>query len=145
MSHMIVPSLLKGIKWLDKISDIKIYDYVEQNYNHKKLFCDRGHFNENMLRKYVKNILIYLNATDCINELSTIKISNIFLKVNELPIYPSTSKILGLEWIDKNTLYRMNINNAIKKVTFDEYIDIMLEYYSLSKKIVNMCYLQKNI
>ena len=136
---------LKRIRLSDKISDIKIYDYVEQNYNHKKLFCDRGHFNENMLRKYVKNILIYLNATDCINELSTIKISNIFLKVNELPIYPSTSKILGLEWIDKNTLYRMNINNAIKKVTFDEYIDIMLEYYSLSKKIVNMCYLQKNI
>lgn len=131
---------LKRIKLSDKISDIKIYDYVEQNYNHKKLFCDRGHFNENMLREYVKNILIYLNVTNCINELNTIKISDIFLKVNELPIYPSASKILGLEWIDKSTLYTMNINNVIKKVTFDEYIDIMLEYYSLSKKLIEMCY-----
>ena len=68
------------------------------------------------------------------------KISDIFLKVNELPIYPSASKILGLEWIDKSTLYTMNINNVIKKVTFDEYIDIMLEYYSLSKKLIEMCY-----
>ena len=131
---------IKRIRLSDKISDIKMYDFVVQNYNHKKLFCDRGHFNDNMLREYVRKILIYLEESKCIKELDSLNIYNIFYNINELPIYPSTCKILGLEWIDSNSLYTMNINNNIKKVTFEEYLDIMLEYYSLTSKIINMCY-----
>ena len=131
---------LKRIRLSDKLSDIKVYDYVDQNYNHKKLFCDRGHFNENMLREYVKKILSYLEENECIKELNSLNICDIFEKINELPIYPSTYKILGLEWMDSDSLYTMNINNKIKKVTFEEYIDAMLEYYSLARKIIKLCY-----
>lgn len=131
---------LKRIRLSDKLSDIKVYDYVNQNYNHKKLFCDRGHFNENMLREYVKKILSYLGENECIKELNSLNICDIFEEINELPIYPSTYKILGLEWMDSDSLYTMNINNKIKKVTFEEYIDAMLEYYSLARKIIKLCY-----
>ena len=131
---------LKRIKLADKLSDIKIYDYTENNYNKLKLFCDRGHFNENMLKEYVKTIFSYLNEDKCIKELDGIGIGDIFSRVNELPIYPSTARILDLQWVDMNTTYRMNINNSVRKVTFDEYIETMLEYYSTAKKLVKMCY-----
>lgn len=131
---------LKRIRIADKLSDIKIYDYVEKNYNKIKLFCDRGHFSENMLDEYVKRIFAYLNEDACVQELNQIDISDIMEKVNELPIYPSTAKILNLHWIDRNTIYRMNINNKIKKVTIDEYIETMLEYYSEVRKLVKLYY-----
>ena len=100
---------LKRIRLSDKLSDIKVYDYVDQE-------------------------------NECIKELNSLNICDIFEKINELPIYPSTYKILGLEWMDSDSLYTMNINNKIKKVTFEEYIDAMLEYYSLARKIIKLCY-----
>lgn len=131
---------MRRIKVSDKLSDIKVYDYVEANYNKIKIFCDRGHFNENMVTEYVKSVLAYLEEDESAEEFITKDISDIFARVNELPIYPSTAKILRLSWIDENTLYRMNINGVVRRVIFDEYIEQMLEYYSRVKELIEMYY-----
>lgn len=131
---------LKRIRLSDKLSDIKVYDYTENYFDKVKLFCDRGHFNENMLKVYVRDIFSYLQEEESIKEFEKIDISDIFSSVNELPIYPSTAKILDLQWVDRHTLYRMNINNVVKMVTFDEYMEAAIEYYSIAYKLVKICY-----
>ncbi len=93
-----------------------------------------------MLKEYIRNVFVYLQEDESIKELEKIDISDIFSTVNELPIYPSTAKILDLQWVDTHTLYRMNINNVVKMVTFDEYMDVALEYYSIAYKLIKICY-----
>ena len=121
------------------MSDIKVTDYVEENYNKVKLYCDRGHFDQALLRIYVKKFLIYLGEAEAIDELQKIVLDDIFERINEFPIYPSTSKILNLEWIEENTLYRMVLPSGIKKVTFDEYMELLVEYRYQTQKILKLC------
>ncbi|MCI5584896.1 MAG: WcbI family polysaccharide biosynthesis putative acetyltransferase [Lachnospiraceae bacterium] len=130
---------LKRVKITDRLSDIKVTDYVEENYNKVKLYCDRGHFDQALLRIYVKKFLIYLGEAEAIDELQKIVLDDIFERINEFPIYPSTSKILNLEWIEENTLYRMVLPSGIKKVTFDEYMELLVEYRYQTQKILKLC------
>ena len=53
----------------DRISDIKIADFIEENYNIKKLYCDRGHLHQNLLKEYIRRILVLLSETECIHNI----------------------------------------------------------------------------
>lgn len=127
---------IKRAKITDRLSDIKMSDFVEKNYNLMKLYCDRGHFHENLLREYVRRILQFFSDEESEKRLLSLDISAITQNVNELPIYPSTAKILNLEWIDKNTLYRQRRYDGIRLVTFEEYMEDFIEYCKTAKEVL---------
>ena len=127
---------IKRAQIADRVADIKMFDFIAQNFNRIKLYCDRGHFNENLLREYVKRILLFLGERESEKELSEKDISGITQHVNELPIYPSTAKILGLEWVNKSTLYRQCRYDGIKLVTFTEYMESFIQYCQSAKEVL---------
>lgn len=127
---------LKRARISDKISDIKIADFIVHNYNVIKLYCDRGHFNENLLKEYVRRILQFLDDNISEKELSSMDISCITKHVNELPIYPSAAKILELEFVNRDTLYRERRYDGIKLVTFEEYMEAFITYCQKSRSVL---------
>lgn len=131
---------MKRARIADKISEIKMADFVLKNYNTTKLFCDRGHFNENLLKEYVKRFLQFLGEDESEKELMAKDISCILQHVNELPIYPSTAKILDLSFINKDTLYRENRYNGIRFVTFEEYMEAFITYCQKARSVLQCSY-----
>ncbi len=133
-------SCIKRARISDKISDIKMADFIAHNYNVMKLYCDRGHFNENLLKEYVKRILQLLDDDVSEKELLSMDVSCITQYVNELPIYPSTAKILELEFVNKDTLYRESRYDGIRLVTFEEYMEAFITYCQKSRSVLNYSY-----
>ncbi|MDE7476459.1 MAG: hypothetical protein K2M91_00675 [Lachnospiraceae bacterium] len=131
---------IKRIRIADKISDIKITDFVLHNYNSMKLYCDRGHFNEHLLKEYVRRFLQFLGDDMSEKELMAMDISCITQHVNELPIYPSTAKILKLEFVNKDTLYRENRYDGIRLVTFEEYMEAFITYCQKGRSVLQSSY-----
>lgn len=133
-------SCIKRARIADKISDIKMADFMVHNYNVMKLYCDRGHFNENLLKEYVRRILQLLGDDVSEKELLSMDISCITKYVNELPIYPSAAKILGLEFVNKDTLYRESRYDGIRLVTFEEYMEAFITYCQKSRSVLQYSY-----
>ena len=120
---------------MDRVSDVKIFDFVDREFKKNKLYCDRGHFNTPLMQEYAIRLLKYIQAEVDEDAVRKITMENTFYNVNEFPIYPCTAAILGLEWIDKDTEYRMLGYNGLKRVTFKEYMDDLITYYSEVKRI----------
>lgn len=131
---------IKRVWIADKLSDIKILDFIEVSYSNLKLFCDRGHFNECLLREYVKRVLLYFQSNEGARELESLCVNNMFAELNELPIYPSTAIILGLEWVNRETLYRQRRYDGVRLLTFEEYMESLIQYCYLMKKAKEVCY-----
>lgn len=131
---------LKRARISDKISDIKMADYIIHNYNIMKLYCDRGHFNENLLKEYVRRILQFLGDDKSESELLSTDIQCITQCVNELPIYPSTAKILELVFVKKDTLYRQKRYDGIRLVTFEEYMEAFITYCQKACGVLSCSY-----
>lgn len=131
---------IKRAKLTDRTADIKVSEFIENQYNVCKLYCDRGHFNEVLLKEYVKEILVKLNHGKGIEELRDLSLNVMFQRINELPIYPCTAHILKLEWITEDTKYRMVAYDDIKLVTFNEYMERLIQYYIHAKQTLQNCY-----
>ncbi len=127
---------IKRAKITDRLSTIKMSEFVEKNYNLMKLYCDRGHFHENLLREYAKRVLQFFSDKESIKKLLNMDISCITQNVNELPIYPSTARILNLEWINENTLYRQRRYDGVRLVTFEEYMEAFIQYCKYAKEVL---------
>lgn len=131
---------IKRARISDKISDIKMSDFISQSYKIIKLYCDRGHFNENSLKEYVRRILQYFGDHKSEEELINMDISCITQHVNELPIYPSTARILELEFVNKDTVYRECRYDGIRLVTFEEYMEAFITYCQKSRCVLQYSY-----
>jgi hypothetical protein len=126
---------LAKIKLIDRYADIRMMEYVYENYALRKLYIDRGHFNDEIIREYAHRIWSYLGIGDDAAVIE--KFSMEFdMPYNEFPIYPSTADILNLEWINQDTLYRMVGFNGLKHVSFEEYMECLIEYYYHAKEII---------
>jgi len=129
----------------DRIADIKIADFIEENYKIKKLYCDRGHIHQNLLEEYIRRILSALGEKINI-ELYTgggiWEASELSLPTDSL-IYPSTVKALELSFVDHESLFRFQLVDGSKFVTFSEGLEMQIEYYLRAKSLLHMCYLDK--
>lgn len=123
----------------DRVADVKISDYIIEMYKKQKLYCDRGHFNMILLCEYVRRVLIKLNLLTGINELEELDLKYLFEYVNEQPIYPSVAKHLDLEWINRDTKYRMITYEKVRYVSFDEYMEELVTYYIKARELLKNC------
>ena len=107
---------IEKIKQREKAWDIKILDFILENYKKYKLFYDMGHPTNIVLKKISVEILAYLGIKD--DNIHT----DTKLDYHEVPIYPWIRKVLKMEW--KEEFIRID-KDAIKcKDTMDikEYI-----------------------
>lgn len=95
---------ISKIKEREKSWDIKISDFILQHYKYEKLFYDKGHPTNIILKKISEEILKILGIQE------TIECSG-HLDYHEIPIYPWIRKVLGMTWKEN---YIRKDNNAIK-------------------------------
>ncbi len=105
------------IKEREKKWDIKIVDFILENYKYKKLFYDKGHPTNDILGKISIEILEKLGIND----------KNIYseecLDYHEEPVYPIVRKTLGLKW-DDGFIRKSDIaKKACSRMDFKEYIE----------------------
>lgn len=99
----------------EKNWDVKIMDYVLENYKRKKLFYDHVHLSNDVIKQYCIGIFDILHI-DC----QSIGEINAELSVHEQPVYPCVIQALGLEW-DNHCLREHGHRLIDKPLDFDEY------------------------
>lgn len=140
---------LKRAYFWDRISDVKITDFIEDSYQDKKLFCDRGHFSDPLLQEYVERILRYLGETECLEALKHIGFESLVEKTGILPgteslIYPATADALDLKFVNEQTKYRFHLADHTKLVTFREGLEMQIEYYMKARELLKLCYVDNS-
>lgn len=107
--------------YMDKIRireeqwDIKIYDFIKNNYKRRKLFFDVGH-PTNVIFKYIaKSILEILKINDDIA-------TTVQLDWHEVPVYPTVKKYLHLEWSENEIRKSKKAKRIATKMDTEKYI-----------------------
>lgn len=118
----------------EKEWDIKISDYILENYKREKLFCDRGHITSRMAREIALRILEFMEyKRDISVELQG-------MDTREIPVYKDVKQALGLKFEDnvirKKSIGVMSINN--REMSGEEYIDQLC-------KITEFCLKQEGV
>lgn len=99
--------------------DIKITDYIEDNYTKKIMFESDQHPTEDVICELCRRILAFLGINAEIPH--DLSVHSIGLPGDErTPIYPSTLKCLGIRNISEGILYKLPITG--KKVVFEDYM-----------------------
>ena len=95
---------LEFIKELDNTSDIKLYDFISNNYRTKQLFRDYTHPHRNLYTEMVRQILLKLEIEPKKN-INTIDFIHTFGTDIRYKLVPKKVKeVLKLEW-DENLFY----------------------------------------
>lgn len=120
---------LMQIEAMDRISDVKIYDYFIENYKHLRLFKDPVHM-ENCLVWYVTmNILKSLGLR---NDLDMPEKEIHYF--TQLPIYPEVMETLGLEWSD-HEMVKIRLKEGMIKVSVEEFL---IRYFRFAKNALEI-------
>lgn len=114
-------------------TDLKMLDYIKENYQKKLLYRDGLHYQNCMYFEIVRRINKSMNLCreDEIDELEEkIKESRYeFIDFTEIPVLPCVAKALKLEYIDENCLYRVrNYDGTIQKMNIKEWIYSYCDY-----------------
>lgn len=86
--------------------DIKISDYILDNYKTEKIFFDTRHPTNFVLEEIVRRLLDFLEMN------ASIEHADDEISEEEVPVYPCVKKALGLEWDIRNIR-----NNAEHRLT----------------------------
>ena len=122
----------------DEMADIHLNTFIMQNFKERKLFLDGQHWSNVLAWEAIRQILYLMG-------LGNIKIPDLNLIeeltkedavwANEIPIYPSVIKLMGLKWAENDSVYTMVKLNEIKKVTFHDYMKEYIRYVNYSLKV----------
>lgn len=115
---------LEALVQRQKGCDIKIVDYIEQNYTKERLFNDLYRPTNFLLKEFARRILKYLNIYN--DEFESLEIKQ-DLSTFKTPIYPSVAKHLKLEY--KSDTGRVPYGELYgKELSFNEYIKQYIKY-----------------
>jgi len=111
---------IQNLRQREKLVEIPIVDYIEENYRNERLFYSPNHPKDSVIYEYVRRILaaIGIRYTD---EFSEEELNMEFgaLSVCIFPVFPCVLKALGL----KKHEYKMRISNVSPKlVSMEDYI-----------------------
>lgn len=107
---------IEKIKKREAQWDICITEFILDHYKNEKLFYDSGHPTNTIFRKISEEILAKLGIQDMQIECSAV------LDAHEVPVYPVTREVLGMQWEDDSIRVSKNAKRAVEKMDFEEYI-----------------------
>lgn len=111
----------------EKYVDVKITDYIMENYCSEQLFYSHHHPNEKVLLEYTERIMRLIGYdTEEISPADAYLLSGT-LKGQDIPVYPSVIKVLGLQKYEKKFYPNRWLCNIL--VDIEEYIDLYIENY----------------
>lgn len=113
---------MQKIKKREEAWDIKIYDFIVENYQKEKLFYDEGHPTNVVMKKISMDILNELGIDEeCI-------FTNIQMDVHENPVYPVVRDTLGFKWEEREIRKSTGGKKMCSQMDFEEYIKEYLQW-----------------
>lgn len=127
------------IRMMDRVSDVKIYDYVLENYQRIRLFKDPVHLSDELILYITEQIMELLSIE---KKASVPAERNTVHYFTVMPVYPQVAKVLGLSWGQKEKT-GLRLQEGMLNVTFEEYIRRYLQFGRNVKEIKDSLYLDK--
>lgn len=94
-------SSLAELERREQQTDVKITDYIKEHYQKKQLFYSCSHPNEELMLEYTNRLLKFLDYDVMEMSIEDCIISCGSLKGQDIPVYPSVIKVLGMEKYEK--------------------------------------------
>lgn len=134
--QMHIDMVLRVLEYAEEGCDIRISQYVRENYRKKMLYRDMGHTSHSIVWEEIRQILDILQIKMSEEEQAQVKENKVIIPIyerhcTEVPVYPSVARRLGLEWWQEDMQYDVTFYNGVKSMTFEEYIRA---YYSVCGK-----------
>ena len=114
---------LKQLSMMDRVSAIKVSDYVRANYAQKRLFKDPVHMEDDLVWYLTMQILDLLSC-----DKPSEPAGRTVHYFTELPIYPEVAKQLGLEWWHPELKYDLRMAEGMLKISTAEYIRRYIQF-----------------
>ena len=131
---------IKQIEVMDRNSDIKIYEYVKNNYQSKRLFKDPVHMEDDLVC-YVGNKILDLLGLPHNFKLPEKEIHYF----TQLPIYPEVGKILGLKWITSESEMRVRMQEGMIGLNFVAFYERYLQFAQNAMEIKKSLIINSNV
>lgn len=119
---------MKLIQIAEKDVDIKVADFILENFRKQMLYQNFIHPNKCIIYEYIRRLLHTI-------DISTAEIDELEREApmhehqsGDVPIYPSVIKALELEFADDTTKYEVMIGSGMVYMTFREYMEHFAEY-----------------
>lgn len=111
----------KSIQISESTADIKILDYIKENFTDHMLYRDGLHYQNDLYFELARRVAKYLNldVIDEINsqELEAEKTGKQYHAFTEIPVLPCVAKALGLDFITDDTLWRVRFTEKGQEIT----------------------------
>ena len=133
---------IRKYRILEKKADITISDFLEENYRKRRVFLDRGHVCDFVLKEYAKRIAEFLGLDLDLRFLEEVDLEWYNQCQSEQPIYPSVQKCLEFT---ENTEYRFWVNGKLCRATMKGYMESLCNYMSGIKKLDEKCFGDRNV
>lgn len=105
----------KSIQISEATTDVQILDYIKDNFTKHMLYRDGLHYQNDLYFELARRISekLDLNAIDILNDLEREMEDNgqQYIDFTEIPVLPCVAKVLGLDFITDDTLWRVKITD----------------------------------
>lgn len=129
---------LKLIDVAEQSVDIKVADYIRENYQKTMLYQNAFHPNKCIIWECVRRLFDKIDVSGeeltLLEEESPLHIH----QSGDVPIYPSVAKHLKLEFVDSEKKYEILTGSGIEYMTFEEYTGHYVEYTRKAIEIMKM-------
>ena len=112
----------RTMKVSDSLADIKVSEWIQDNYKRIRVFRESQHLGEDIIKVYSVEIMKRIYGTDTKIIYDNLKIP--YYPTNEMPIYPCVKKALELDdnVSSMDTKYAVNkIDGSFEWLSFEEY------------------------
>ncbi len=129
---------LKLIDIAEQSVEIKISDFIRENYRKVMLYQNAIHPNKIIICEYIRRLFKAIGVST--HEIESFE-SQWPLHIHQsgdVPIYPSVVKNMNLEFVEDEKKYEILTGRGVQYMTFEEYTEHYVEYTRKAAEIMNM-------
>lgn len=128
----------KLIDIAEKNIDIKVGDYIRENYHTTMLYQNFTHPNKCIIWEYIRRLFNKIGIS--VPELSQLEeeAPKHVHQGGDVPIYPGVAKYMNLDFVNENTKYEIVTGRESVYMTFTEYIEHYVEYTRKAMEIIRL-------
>ena len=125
----------KTLKMAERGLDVKIGDFIINNYKEELLYQDFTHPKKKIAWEYVKQILACLDVKEPKLKEIEQESPEYMHQASDIPVYPSVARILGMDWIKDETKYEVLTYRGVEFMTFRDYVIHYAQYIKQTLEI----------
>lgn len=138
--QMHIDAVLRILEYEENGCDVKIAQYVRENYRNKMLYRDLAHPEHCVIWEVILQLLDILQIDVSEEVRRQIRNNEVYVPsydrhCTQVPVYPSVAKHMGLNWWKEDMRYDVTFYGGVRSLTFEEYIR---SYYAVCSKFMGV-------